>query len=184
MQMRRSLFSDWSPDVPPNEGIKYAGFKLKLLPSILALSKKTGAKSIFDGFSGSTRVSQAFAQLGYRVISNDLAEWSRTFGTCYLKNAKHPKEYQELIDHLNSLLPEEGWFTENYSSDVKTDQQNNAVQSDGTKKPWQKKNTKKLDAIRSEVESSSIMKKSNRKCRVMWQCIRIYSKHQRRSCLL
>lgn len=147
-----SLFDDWV-DVPETEGIKYAGSKLKLIPWILELSKKTGAKSVFDGFSGTTRVSQSFSQTGYRVVSNDISEWSKTFATCYLKNWKSPKKYQPLIDHLNSLPPEDGWFTEHYGGDVSSGKQNNAIQDDGTKKPWQKKNTRKLDAIRREIDA-------------------------------
>ena len=53
------------------EGIKYAGSKLKLLPHILRLAEKVRPQTVFDGFSGTTRVSQAFAQVGCRVIAND-----------------------------------------------------------------------------------------------------------------
>lgn len=151
MQGQTALFDDWV-DVPTTEGINYAGSKLKLLPHILDMSKKTGARSVFDGFSGSTRVSQSFAQAGYRVVSNDISEWSRIFATCYLRNSKNPKEYEPLIDHLNSLPPEDGWFTDNYGGEVQSGEYNNAIQGDGTKKPWQKKNTRKLDAIRKEID--------------------------------
>ena len=57
-----SLFDDLVLDAPPTEGIKYAGSKLRLLPHILQLVKKAGAKTVLDGFSGTTRVSQALAQ--------------------------------------------------------------------------------------------------------------------------
>ena len=73
-----SLFDDIAADAPSTEGIKYAGSKLKLLPCILELAKRTQAKTILDGFAGSTRVSQAFAKSGYRVISNDVAIWSKS----------------------------------------------------------------------------------------------------------
>lgn len=155
MRDRDSLFEHFI-EAPPTEGVKYAGSKLKLLPYILGLTKKTGAKSVFDGFSGSTRVSQAFAKTGYRVVSNDISEWSRAFGTCYLRNTRNPQEYQALIGHLNSLPPEDGWFTEHYGGDVKADRRSNAVQSDGTKKPWQKKNTRKLDAVRREIDALNL----------------------------
>ena len=109
-----SLFNDIVVDAPLTEGIKYAGSKLKLLPYILQLAKKVGAKSVLDGFSGTTRVSQAFAKMGYRVFCNDISVWSEVFGTCYLLNDKRAGEYSQLIDHLNSLPPTDGWFTENY----------------------------------------------------------------------
>jgi adenine-specific DNA-methyltransferase len=126
------------------EGIKYAGSKLKLLPHILRLAEKVQPRTVFDGFSGTTRVSQAFAQAGYRVIANDVAVWSRVFGECYLLTPYPREHYQDLIDHLNAIPGRHGWFTENYGGD--------AVRSNGLKKPWQTHNTLKLDAIREEIE--------------------------------
>ncbi|MGA2071266.1 MAG: DNA adenine methylase [Sedimentisphaerales bacterium] len=147
------LFDDIVTDAPFTEGIKYAGSKLKLLPYILQLIKKVDARTILDGFSGTTRVSQALAKNGYQVISNDIAVWSEVFGTCYLLNKKTRAEYQELIEHLNAVKPVDGWFTEHYGG-----QPNGgcAVQSDGLKKPWQIRNTRKLDAIREEIERLSL----------------------------
>lgn len=108
------LFKDVVCDVPATEGIKYAGSKLKLLPAILDLVQKTGAKTVLDGFSGTTRVSQALAKRGYSVTCNDIAAWSEVFGTCYLLNKKRQNEYRELIDHLNAVPAVDGWFTEHY----------------------------------------------------------------------
>jgi adenine-specific DNA-methyltransferase len=143
-----SLFDDIILAAPPTEGIKYAGSKLKLLPHILQLSKKISPRTIFDGFSGTTRVSQAFAQAGCRVIANDMAVWSKTFGTCYLLNPYPRNHYLDLIAHLNALPGKDGWFTEHYGGDGQSPR---SGQKDGFKKPWQKHNTKKLDAIREEI---------------------------------
>ena len=107
-------------------------------------------KTILDGFSGTTRVAQAFAQCGYQVVSNDIAIWSKVFGDCYLRSKKELSEYQSLIDHLNSLPGKEGWFTENYGGD---DYRGSAVQSDGLKRPWHRRNTMRLDAIREEIDN-------------------------------
>src|SRR5713101_7482376 len=96
-----SLFGDWLVDPPSTEGIKYAGSKLKLLPQILELAKRTGAKTVLDGFAGTTRVSQAFAKRGYRIICNDIAVWTEVFGKCYLLNRLERSAYAELIEHLN-----------------------------------------------------------------------------------
>ena len=68
-----ALFSDIDTAVPHTEDIQYAGSKLKLLPHILQMIEKVGAKTISDGFSGTTRVSQALAYRGYTVICNDIA---------------------------------------------------------------------------------------------------------------
>ena len=150
-----SLFDDISLDAPYTEGIKYAGSKLKLLPYILQLAETVNANTVLDGFSGTTRVAQAFAKSGYEVICNDISVWSEVFGTCYLLNDKPQKEYQSLIDHLNDLQPITGWFTENYGGIFNG---GNAKQADGLKKPWQVHNTRKLDAIREEIANLSLSK--------------------------
>ena len=132
------------------EGIKYAGSKLKLLPHILRLAEKVEPQTVFDGFSGTTRVSQAFAQAGYRVIANDIAVWSKVFGECYLSSPYPREHYHDLIDHLNAVRGSDGWFTEHYGGD--------AARSNGAKKPWQRHNTLKLDGVREEIEKLSLNK--------------------------
>lgn len=131
--------------VPVTYGIKYAGSKLRMLPHILSLASRTGVRSVLDGFSGTTRVSQAFASRGMTVTSNDTAAWSRVFATCFLKGETDPERYRKMIDHLNSLRPVDGWFTENYGGLPGSP---NAT----GKKPFQKHNTRKLDAIRPEID--------------------------------
>lgn len=135
-------------NAPETEGIKYAGSKLKLLPHILQLAEKVKPRTVFDGFSGTTRVSQAFARSGYRVIANDIAVWSKVFGDCYLSSPFPRDHYQDLIDHLNALPGRHGWFTEHYGGDVNG--------SNDLKKPWQRHNTLRLDAIREQIERLSL----------------------------
>ena len=133
--------------VPKTEGIKYAGSKLKLLPHILEMvSSLQGVESVLDGFSGSTRVSQALSQLGYSTTSNDISSWSEVFGTCYLLADKDNTYYQQIIDHLNQLPPKNGWYSAHYGGSL-TD----------TKKPFQLKNTQRLDAIRDEIENLNLL---------------------------
>ncbi|MBS1936291.1 MAG: DNA adenine methylase [Bacteroidetes bacterium] len=144
-----SLFDDIIVDVPETEGIKYAGSKRKLLRHILELAKKVDAHTVLDGFAGSTRVSQAFAKSGYQVICNDASIWSEVFGTCYLKNTKPRSAYRELIAHLNAAVPVDGWFTEHYGGEPNGGL---SASPDGLKKPWQVHNTRKLDAIRGEID--------------------------------
>ncbi|HED53286.1 MAG TPA: DNA methyltransferase, partial [Phycisphaerales bacterium] len=112
------------------EGIKYAGSKLRLLSHILGLAAETGAQTVLDAFAGTTRVSQAFARAGYRVICNDIAPWSKVFADCYLGHDRTRSSFQELIDHLNALSPVDGWITENYGG---LDHNGSAIQTDGTK---------------------------------------------------
>jgi adenine-specific DNA-methyltransferase len=132
-----------------SEGVKYAGSKRRLLPRILELAERTGALSVLDGFSGTTRVSQAFARSGYRVVANDIATWSGIFATCYLQGHQGGVDYGSLIDHLNNLAPRDGWFTEHYGGQAG---EGMSIARDGLKKPWQVHNTRKLDAIREEID--------------------------------
>ena len=131
------------------EGIKYSGSKMRLLPYILSIIKTLKVKSVFDGFSGTTRVSQALANNGFQVISNDVSCWSRVFGECYLKG-KATIKLQEKINYLNSLKGKEGWFTKHYGGEAN---KGLSIQADGKKKIWQIHNTKKLDSIRSAIDS-------------------------------
>ena len=39
-------------------------------------------RTVIDGFSGSTRVSQALARTGYDTTSNDISVWSEVLATC------------------------------------------------------------------------------------------------------
>ncbi|MDL2290091.1 DNA adenine methylase [Paludibacteraceae bacterium OttesenSCG-928-F17] len=128
------------------EGIKYAGSKLKLLPHIMEMvNGLDDIETVLDGFSGSTRVSQALAKSGYTVYSNDISHWSEVFSTCYLKSGQPDDYFQEILDYLNSLKGQSGWFTEHYGGD-----------EDELKKPFQRKNTMKLDAIRDEIETMNL----------------------------
>ena len=125
-----------------SEGIKYAGSKKKIIPYIVEIiNELDGVKNVLDGFSGTTRVSQTFGQIGYNTTANDVSAWSEVFGTCYLKSTKSDKYYKEIIDHLNGLKGYTGWFTHNYGT-----------HHIDKKIPFQRKNTKKLDAIRDEID--------------------------------
>jgi adenine-specific DNA-methyltransferase len=148
MMPQRDLFSiEQVPQIPKTQGIKYAGSKLKILPYIIDLvSHLKGVKNILDGFSGTTRVSQALAQLGYGIIANDISIWSEVFANCYLKSNRPDFYYQEIIDHLNNLKGYDGWFTNYYG-----------LTSCESKKPFQLKNTQKLDAIRDEIEKLNLL---------------------------
>jgi adenine-specific DNA-methyltransferase len=64
-------------------------------------------------------------------------------------NKKKRSEYEKLVRHLNSVKPAEGWFTEHYGG---LPNDGSAIHADGLKKPWQIHNTRKLDAIRGEIE--------------------------------
>lgn len=130
--------------IPETEGIKYGGSKLKILPYILhEVESLPDVKHILDGFSGTTRVSQAFYKSRYDVTCNDISYWSETFGKCYLQADKPVSYYQPIIDHLNVLEGKIGWYSEHYG----------AKNLDNGKYPFQLHNTMKLDAIREEIDN-------------------------------
>lgn len=131
------------------QGIKYTGSKREILPVLLELIKPLSVKTVLDGFSGTTRVSQALKQAGYTVYANDIAIWSKVFGECYLLNRKPTNYYLSIIEHLNRLPGKYGWFSENYGGEPNG---GSAIQKDGRKRIWQLHNTKKLDAIREEID--------------------------------
>ena len=134
--------------VPSTEGIKYAGSKLKLLPYIYKIILNLpNTKTFLDGFSGSTRVAQMAAKLGFDTTANDISFWSQTFARCYLLANNRRKYYQEILDYLNSLKGYSGWFTENYGG-----------RKSENKKLFQIHNTKKLDAIRDEIDKLELSK--------------------------
>ena len=62
---------------------------------------------------------------------------------------KKSSQLQKKIDYLNSLKSFEGWFTEHYGGKTNG---GFSCHSDGKKKIWQIHNTKKLDAIRPEID--------------------------------
>ena len=144
--MAQTLFGEKDFSYIKTQGIKYAGSKLKIIPYILEIIKDLEIKTVLDGFSGSTRVSQAFAQAGYDVTSNDISYCSEVCAKCFLLNNKEKEYYQKIIDKLNSLKGHRGWFTDNYGGDEEM----------SVKMPFQKKNTKKLDAIRDEIEKLNL----------------------------
>jgi adenine-specific DNA-methyltransferase len=131
------------------QGIKYTGSKREIIPTLLEYIRPLGVKTVLDGFSGTTRVSQAFKQSGYIVYANDVAEWSKVFGECYLLNDKPASYYQKLVDSLNKIPGKYGWFSEYYGGEPNG---GSAIANDGKKRMWQLHNTMKLDAIRDEID--------------------------------
>lgn len=132
------------------EGIKYIGSKKRSLDSILEICKGLDVTSVFDGFSGTTRVSQALAKSGLSVTANDRSVWSKVFAECYLLADYEQREYySDQIQKLNELDGKDGWFTQNYGG---LPNGGSARGEDGLKKPWQIHNTRKLDAIRVAID--------------------------------
>lgn len=146
------------------QGVKYIGSKDKLLPYIIQSLKEIdepsarwmgreathidNVKTCIDVFTGTTRVAQAFKQLGMNVITSDLSWASECYSNTFIGN-KDNAYLQKAIDDLNNTAPTAGWLTKCYC-DVKSD--GNVV------RVWQKKNGMKADAIRDKIETMDLEK--------------------------
>ncbi len=130
---------------PTTEGIKYTGSKLKMLPFIVDMVSSLNIHTALDAFSGTTRVAQAFAQMGYDTTANDISVWSKVFATCYLLSKNPDSFYQPILDELNALKGYKGWFSENYGGETEEG-----------KRPFQLKNTMRLDAIRDKIDEYAL----------------------------
>lgn len=134
-------------------GVKYAGSKGRLLSYILGEVTQHSAATVLDGFAGTTRVSQAIARLDKKIVLSDRSNMSKVFGQCFLQfPAQLLGTIKDQVSHLNGLKPVDGWFSECYGG---CDVDGRSVGGDGLKKPWMLHNTRKLDAIRPEIEKIS-----------------------------
>ena len=94
--------------------VAYKGSKRKLLTDIELIAKDIGARTIFDGFSGTGIVSAYLRSQGYQVDGNDISESASIFGNVFLRGYD-PGVVSDVISLLNHLEPTEGWLTQNYS---------------------------------------------------------------------
>jgi adenine-specific DNA-methyltransferase len=119
--------------------IKYIGSKRTLVPLITQAVTSLPAESVCDLFAGTTRVGQGLREAGLTVHSNDLASYSEVLGIAYIESddSVDRDRVQELLDHLATLEPEHGYFTETF-----------CVQS----RFFQPENGMKVDAIRNEID--------------------------------
>jgi len=130
--------------------IRYSGSKDKILPKIYNILEPYTIKTALDGFSGSGRVSHFFKSNGYETTSNDLAPYSKVLSETFLLAGDNKKEIVDIINHLNSLTPYDGWFTENYGGEYNNG--STIQKSDGLKRPFYIDVTRKLDVIRDEID--------------------------------
>jgi adenine-specific DNA-methyltransferase len=57
---------------------------------------------------------------------------------------------------LNSIPPKDGWFTEHYGGPASSSEAKGLSADLNRKRPWQRHNTRKLDAIREEIDNLSL----------------------------
>lgn len=120
--------------------IKYIGSKRALVPVLGNLLARSGARTVLDLFTGTTRVAQEFKRRGAFVIAVDSARYSEIFSRCHVETDARSvdrKELGEAIRYLQSLPGEPGYFTEVF-----------CVRS----RFFQPFNGERIDAIRNAIE--------------------------------
>jgi len=132
------------------ESINYMGSKRKLLPFLFSRIPTGKDLSFFDGFSGSLRVCGSVKHLYKRVTSCDKQDYSALMGRVLLKSPA-PINKVEIISFLNSLDGEEGFISETYGGEV--GELNSAIQEDGKTRLFTLSNARKIQAIRSAIET-------------------------------
>jgi len=133
--------------------IKYIGSKRLIIPRITELvSYLPDVKRVCDLFAGTTRVGQALKQQGAYVISNDLASYSLILGRTYIQADASRIDQQRmlsLLDELEALPPEPGYFTRTFCEDARYFQPHNGARIDAMRDA--------IDRLASNEEERSIL---------------------------
>lgn len=135
--------------------VAYKGSKRKLLKDIEKYIKEIGAKTVFDGFSGTGIVSAYLRSQGYEVCANDLNYSSYIYGKVFLEG------YDEItvgkvIEQLNFLDSKEGWLTQNYSGERERTIRGTGGEVQLRPMAFQGKNSSRIDAARDYIETLSL----------------------------
>ena len=97
--------------------IKYLGSKRTLVPTILnVVSLLPDVLSVFDLFSGTSRVGHALKRRGYQVVANDHNTFASTLARCYIQSDAEDvlEDARKLVREFNALKGEPGYFTETF----------------------------------------------------------------------
>ena len=124
--------------------IKYLGSKRALLPWISGvvelIQQYEPIQTILDPFSGSGRVAHAFKAKGFYLIASDYATYAYILAKALIESDARvypPARLQPILDYLNSLPGEPGWFTEKYAEKARF---------------FQPANASRIEAIRKDID--------------------------------
>ncbi|MBA3853633.1 MAG: DNA methyltransferase [Gemmatimonas sp.] len=122
--------------------IKYLGSKRKLVPRIVALAQAIpGAHTALDLFTGTTRVAQGLKRAGFTVTANDFVSYSEVLAQAYIETdarAVDVATVAAMLEELNALPGERGYFTRTFCEDARYLQPVNGM---------------RVDAIRARLET-------------------------------
>lgn len=145
--------------------MRYIGSKENLLGFIEA---SVAAQGITGGtfcalFAGTTTVGRHFKRRGFRVLSNDLMQYSYVFGKAYLENNSFPEfaglnlprratlfdsdmdPLMQALDYLNALPAQPGFMFQNYSDIGTAGQEHQRMYFSAL-------NAGKIDAVRNQIQ--------------------------------
>ena len=135
--------------------MNYIGSKLSLLPfidSVVESLDLCGDIIFCDIFAGTGTVSKYFKNKGYKIISNDIQNYSYVTIKHLIGNNRELK-FEKLssngispFNYLNSIPGQEGFIYKNYSN-------GGTQQSEYNRLYFTDENSKKIDAIRIKVEN-------------------------------
>ena len=125
--------------------IKYLGSKRTLLSSLVeVVGGLSGARSVIDLFSGTSRVGHALKAQGYRVLANDHNAYAHSLASCYVQADRDEllEDVTRLVAELSALPPRSpGWFTQSFCVEARY---------------FQPKNGERIEAIREAIASKSL----------------------------
>jgi adenine-specific DNA-methyltransferase len=101
----------------------------------------SGAETVLDLFTGTTRVAQEFKRRGAHVTTVDTARYSEVFSQCHIQtdsNSVDKDDLREALLYLNSIPGSPGYFTETF-----------CIKS----RYFQPFNGERVDAIRDRLEA-------------------------------
>lgn len=141
--------------------VAYKGSKRKLLDDIKVIADDIGARTIFDGFSGTGIVSAHLRSKGFQVDGNDISESAHVYGSVFLQGY-NKNLVDNFISEMNNIEPSAGWLTENYSGTRKRVIRGTGGEVQDRPLGYIAKNAMKLDAARDFVETLDISERDRR----------------------
>jgi len=113
--------------------IKYLGSKRTLVPLLTAvIGAVPRVRSVFDLFSGTSRVGHALKARGLRVVANDHNAYAHALASCYVAadRERYEREARLLLAELSRLPGRPGYFCETFCERARYFQPHNGARVD------------------------------------------------------
>jgi len=111
--------------------MRYFGSKVTVVPKLYRiLSEKKPGGSFCDPFGGIGTIGSFFKSKNYRVYSGDILTFAHYFQITKISQNSTPQfeklfshtdftSCQDIVEYLNNLKPQKGWFSKNYVDERK-----------------------------------------------------------------